>query len=107
MEYKDIYLKLKQHDNSLTEERFCVDYLNRSSHYLSMCKSTGRDISSEAKLNLWLNLQYIGKTWTDIAESAEPGVLTRACYNAGIFNALAGDVRNHIIGLNVGTTPDL
>ena len=92
MEYRAIYEKLKQHDRTLTEERFSVDYLNRSKHYLSMCKATGRDISSEAKLNLWLNLLSIGNTWADISASDLTGELQRANYNASIFSELAGEV---------------
>ena len=85
MEYRAIYEKLKQHDKTLTEERFSLDYLNRSKHYLSMCKATSRDISSEAKLNLWLNLNHIGKTWSDISAIAITGELRRADYNARLF----------------------
>lgn len=92
MDYRDIYEKLKQHDRSLTEERFSVNYLNRSKHYLSMCKATGKDISSEAKLNLWLNLLSIGNTWADISASDLTGELQRASYNASIFAELASEV---------------
>ena len=92
MSYRVIYEKLKQHDRTLTEERFSVDYLNRSKHYLSMCKATGRDISSEAKLNLWLNLLFIGQTWSDISASDLTGELQRADYNASIFTELASEV---------------
>lgn len=92
MDYRAIYVKLKQHDRTLTEERFSVDYLSRSKHYLSMCKATSRDISSEAKLNLWLNLAFIGQTWSDISASDITGELKRADYNAKIFTGLAGEV---------------
>ena len=92
MEYRAIYEKLKQHDRTLTEERFSVDYLNRSKHYLSMCKATGKDISTEAKLNLWLNLLSIGNTWADISASDSTGELQRASYNASIFAELASEV---------------
>ena len=91
MSYRVIYEKLKQHDRTLTEERFSVDYLNRSKHYLSMCKATGKDISSEAKLNLWLNLLSIGNTWADISASDLTGELQRANYNAEIFVGLASE----------------
>ena len=96
MSYRVIYEKLKQHDRTLTEERFCVDYLNRSKHYLSMCKATGRDISSEAKLNLWLNLVFIGETWGNISASDTTGELGRASYNARMFGGLAGEVIGNI-----------
>jgi hypothetical protein len=92
MEYRAIYEKLKQHDRTLTEERFSIDYLNRSKHYLSMCKATGRDISSEAKLNLWLNLLSIGNTWAEISASDSTGELQRANYNARLFAELANEV---------------
>lgn len=92
MEYRAIYEKLKQHDRTLTEERFSVDYLSRSKHYLSMCKATGRDISSETKLNLWLNLLSIGNTWAEISASNLTGELQQANYNASIFAELAGEV---------------
>lgn len=92
MKYRDIYKKLKDHDRTLTEERFSVDYLNRSKHYLSMCKATGKDISSEAKLNLWLNLLSIGDIWSDISASDLTGELQRADYNASIFAELASEV---------------
>ena len=91
MSYRVIYEKLKQHDRTLTEERFSVDYLIRSKHYLSMCKATGRDISSEAKLNLWLNLLSIGDAWADISASDATGELERAKYNANVFTELAGE----------------
>ena len=92
MEYRAIYEKLKQHDRTLTEERFSVDYLNRSKHYLSMCKATGRDVSSEAMLNLWLNLLSIGDIWAEISASDLTGELQRASYNASIFAELANEV---------------
>lgn len=96
MNYRAIYEKLKMHDRTLTEERFSVDYLNRSKHYLSMCKATGRDISSEAKLNLWLNLLSTGNIWSDISASDSTGDLKRAAYNAEIFTELASEVINTI-----------
>lgn len=92
MKYRDIYMKLKEHDRTLTEERFSVDYLHRSKHYLSMCKATSRDLSSEAKLNLWLNLLSIRDTWADISASDLTGELQRARYNANIFTELASEV---------------
>ena len=92
MQYKVILEKLREHDRTLTEERFSVHYLNRSKHYVSMCKATGKDISSEAKLNLWLNLLSIGNTWADISASDSTGELQRANYNATIFTALAGEI---------------
>ena len=52
MSYRVIYEKLKQHDRTLTEERFSVDYLNRSKHYLSMCKATGRGHKQRSKIEL-------------------------------------------------------
>lgn len=96
MDYRGIFEKLKQHDSTLTEERFSTDYLNRSKHYLSMCKATGRDLSSEARLNLWLNLMSIGETWADISASDLTGELGRASYNAGLFSGLAGEVIGYI-----------
>ena len=92
MSYRVTYEKLKQHDRTLTEERFSVDYLNRSKHYLSMCKATGKDISSEARLNLWLNLLSIGDTWAEISASDLTGELQQASYNASIFAELASEV---------------
>lgn len=92
MDYRVTFEKLKQHDRTLTEERFSMDYLNRSNHYLSMCRATDRDISSEAKLNLWLNLSYIGGIWANISASAITGELERADHNARLFTDLANEV---------------
>ncbi len=91
MSHRVIYEKLKKHDRTLTEERFSIDYLNRSKHYLSMCNATGRDISSEAKLNLWLNLLSISNTWADIYKADTSGRLQRANLNSQLFFALAND----------------
>jgi len=59
--YELIYEELKNKDSTLTEERFCLDYLDRSYHYTSMCKASHVDISDSALLALYRNLNGIDK----------------------------------------------
>ena len=74
--YQIIYEKLKNRDSSLTEERFCLDYLDRSYHYTSMCKATSTDISDSALLALYRSLLGFSTTWKAIAEATSMFILS-------------------------------
>lgn len=89
MDYKDIYIKLKEQDKSLTEERFSTDYLGMSKHYISMCKARKVGISDKAVLRLWRNLKGLSKLWLQIETDNEARVSVRAKAKAGYYEELA------------------
>lgn len=95
--YQIIYESLKERDSTLTEEQFSTDYLNRSYHYVSMCKSKNIDISESAMLNLHRNLQGIGNTWSEIATSNGDRVKDRASANSKFFSDLASESLRYLV----------
>ena len=90
--YQIIYEELKNRDRSLTEEKFCLDYLDRSYHYTSMCKATSTDISDSALLALYRNLNGLSTTWKEIAESSSLSTSSRTWGNYLFFTKLSGVV---------------
>ena len=97
--YQIIYEELKNRDSSLTEERFCLDYLNRSYHYTSMCKASHLDISDSSLLALYRSLNGLAITWKDIADNSPDAPQSRAHQNHLFFLHLAGLVWVELQGL--------
>ena len=87
--YQIIYEELKNRDNTLTEERFCLDYLDRSYHYTSMCRATSINISDSALLALYRNLKGLSNAWKEIAESTSMSTSSRAWENHLFFTKLS------------------
>ena len=87
--YQIIYEELKNKDSSLTEERFCLDYLGRSYHYTSMCKATSVDISDSALLALYRSLLGLSTTWKEIAESSSLSTSSRTWQNFLLYKRLS------------------
>ncbi len=94
--YQEIYETLKNRDSSLTEEQFCIDYLNRSYHYTSMCRATSIDISDSALLALYRNLNGLAVTWKEIAESSSMSTSSRTWQNYLFFKQLSEVVMRDI-----------
>jgi hypothetical protein len=94
MSYLDVYKKLKERERSLTEEKFCTDYLDKSKHYLSMCKSRQIDISDSALLLLYGNLRAMSNSWKQIASTSQKE--TRSAQNHVFFKELAELVMNEL-----------
>ena len=87
--YQIIYEELENRDSSLTEERFCLDYLDRSYHYTSMCKASHVDISDSALLALYRSLLGLSITWKEIAESSSMSTSSRTWQNYLLFKKLS------------------
>lgn len=97
MTYQIIYEALKNRDRSFTEERFCLDYLNRSYHYTSMCKASHVDISDSALLALYRNLNGLAITWKEIAESSSMSSSSRTWQNYLFYKQLSELVWRDIV----------
>lgn len=89
MTYQNIFEKLKNRDSSLTEEQFCLEYLNRSYHYTSMCKATSVNISESALLALYRNLKGLAVLWHDIAVESSMASSTRTWQNYLFYKSLS------------------
>ena len=87
--YELIYEELKNKDSSLTVERFCLDYLDRSYHYTSMCKASHIDISDSALLALYRSLLGLSTTWKEIAESSSMSTSSRTWQNYLLYKRLS------------------
>ena len=94
--YQIIYEELKNRDSSLTEERFCLDYLDRSYHYTSMCKASNINISDSALLALYRNLNGLSITWKEIAESSSLSTSSRTWQKYLFFRKLSEVVLSDI-----------
>lgn len=87
--YQIIYEQLKNRDSSLTEEQFCIDYLDRSYHYTSMCRANNIDISDSASLALYRNLKGLSIIWKEIAESSAMPATSRTWQNHLLYKRLS------------------
>ena len=62
----DIYTQLKRHDSNLSQRRFSTEYLERSEAYLFSNNYYGRDVSKDAVIALYKNLNTLADTWATL-----------------------------------------
>ena len=84
-----VYLKLKELDRSLTESRFCSDYLETSRSYLSRRRYSNADASDSVMLRLWKTLDDTAKAWEEIASTGTTHIPKQ---KAETFKQLASEV---------------
>lgn len=84
-----VYKRLKELDRTLTESRFCRDYLETSRSYLSRRRYSNADASDSVLLRLWKTLDDTAKAWDEIARTSKTGIPRQ---RAATFRRLADDV---------------
>lgn len=90
---EDVKRRLSEREsNGLSDNRFSIEYLNRSRCYLSVLKHYEKEASDTVLLTLYGNLKSIGNAWKEIAESSERTIRSRSMQNYEFFTELANTV---------------
>lgn len=84
----------------LSDNRFSIEYLNRSRSYFSVMKHQNKDISASALLALYGNLKSISNTWKEIADMSQHTADKRSVQNHIFFLELSeivwGELRSRV-----------
>lgn len=86
----EVRSKLNEREvNPISDNKFSIEYLNRSRCYLSVLKHQKKEVPDAALLELYMNLLSISKSWKDISSNSQIPIYSRSIDNHIFFSELA------------------